>query len=86
MGNPDGKKASVGGTKCWGFLHEMYSIVMESLLEMLPREENRDWPTFPRTQTCVKGPPHTRPTCVEDAMPLDAPAHFTSWHNNTTHH
>lgn len=49
---------------------------METLLEMLLREGNRDWPTFP--QTCVELPPHTRPTCAEDAMPLDAPTNFTS--------
>lgn len=51
---------------------------METVLEMLPYAENRDWPTFPRTETCVKLPPHTQPTCAEDAMPLDAPTHFPS--------
>lgn len=33
---------SVGATKYSGFLHEVYSAVMESVLEMFPREENRE--------------------------------------------
>lgn len=37
-----------------GLLHEIFSVVMETLLEMLPCEEHGDRPTFTRTQICVK--------------------------------